>query len=161
VYYSFAAMKNRFVSIVFVALIFSLASCGVVDEKEKERTAITAALQKYLSERSGINLSAMNWEIKNLNTDRDNATVQVAFTAKQGGASMVMEYQMKKVNEVWTVQKSGLHGGEGMPVAPGATGTQDMPPASTTPGVLPPGHPPLAPDSKAPAKTPPAPKKSS
>jgi hypothetical protein len=146
-------MKRHFASIVFIALIFSLASCSVVDEKEKERAAITAALQKYLSERSGINLAAMNWEIKNLNTDRDNATVQVAFTAKQGGASMVMEYQMKKVSDVWTVQKSGLHGSQGMPVAPGAD--------ATPPGALPPGHPPLAPDSKAPAKTPPAPKKSS
>ena len=146
VYYIPPAMKSRFVSIIFVALIFSLASCGVVNENEQERAAITAALQKYLSERSGINLSAMTWEIKNLNRDRDNATVQVVFTAKQGGASMVMEYQMKKVNEAWTVQKSGLRGSEGMPV---------------TPGALPPGHPPISSDPKAPAKTPPPPKKPS
>jgi archaellum component FlaF (FlaF/FlaG flagellin family) len=148
-------MRKSSVCFALVVLIAALASCGVVSEQEKERAAITAALQKYLSERSGINLSAMNWEIKNLNRDRDTATVQVDFTAKQGGASMVMEYQMKKINNVWTVQKSGLHGGEGMPVTPGAGA------APAAPGALPPGHPPITPEPKAPAKTPPAPKKSS
>lgn len=148
-------MRKPIISFLLLVLVISIASCSAISEQEKERVAITSALQKYLSERSGINLSAMTWEIKNLNRDRDNATVQVSFTAKNGGASMVMEYQMKKVSDVWTVQKSGLHGSQGTPVNPGAEGT---PPA---PGALPPGHPPLAPDPKAPAKTPPAPKKSS
>jgi hypothetical protein len=154
-------MMKRSLCFVLVALLASLASCGVIGGKEKERAEITAALQKYLNERSGLNLSAMNWEINNLNTDRDIAKVQVTFTAKQGGASMVMEYQMKRENNLWTVQKSGLRGSEGMPVHPGAEAAPTMPPAGSGSGALPPGHPPLSPAPGAPAKTPGAPKKSS
>lgn len=154
-------MMKHSICFVLVALLASLASCGVIGEKEKERAEITAALQKYLNERSGLNLSAMNWEIKNLNTDRDTAKVQVTFTAKQGGASMVMEYQMKRENNLWTVQKSGLSGSEGMPAHPGAEAAPATPPAGSGSGALPPGHPPLTSQPPAPAKAQPAPKKSS
>ena len=150
-------MRRLSVYFVLFALIASLASCSVVEEKEKERAAIKDALQKYLSERSGINLSAMDWTIKNLNTDRDSATVQVIFTAKQSGASTIMDYQLLRVNGVWTVQKSGVHGGAAMPVEPG---TQASPPANGA-GTLPPGHPPISAQPKAPAKPSPPPKKPS
>jgi hypothetical protein len=154
-------MMKRSLCFVLVALLASLASCGVIGEKEKERAEITAALQKYLNERSGLNLSAMDWTIKELNTDRDTAKVQVTFTAKQGGASMIMEYQMKRENNLWTVQKSGLRGSEGMPVHPGAEAAPATPPAGSGSGALPPGHPPLTSQPPAPAKAQPAPKKSS
>ncbi len=103
----------------------------------------------------------MNWEIHDLNTDRDTASVKVTFTAKQGGASMIMEYQMKRENGVWTVQKSGLRNSEGMPAHPGAGAAPATPPAGTGTGALPPGHPPISPEPKAPAKAPATPKKSS
>ena len=154
-------MSKRQASCILVLLAASLASCGVVQEKERERTDITAAIQKYLNERSGLNLSAMDWKIKELNTDRDMASVQVTFTAKQGGASMVMEYQMKRENGVWTVLKAGPRGSEGMPAHPGAEAAPAAPPAGTGTGALPPGHPQLTPEPKTPAKTPAAPKKSS
>jgi len=154
-------MMKRLLCFVLIALIASLASCGVIGEKEKERAEITAALQKYLNERSGLNLSALNWEIKNLNTDRDSAKVQVNFTAKQGGASMVMEYQMKRENGLWTVQKSDARGSQGMPAHPGTEAAPTMPPAGSGSGALPPSHPPLSPAPGAPAKTPAVPKKSS
>ncbi|MBI3663526.1 MAG: hypothetical protein HY234_10830 [Acidobacteria bacterium] len=158
-------MMKRLTCSALVLLLASFAACSVVQEKEKERADITAALQKYLGERSGLNLSAMDWNIKELNVDRDNASVQVTFTAKQGGASMVMEYEMKRNGGVWTVLKSGPRGSIGMPAHPGA-GTEaapTMPPAGTGTGTgaLPSGHPPLTPEPKAPAKTPPPPKKSS
>lgn len=159
-------MMKRLASIVVVLLVASLASCGVVQEKEKERADITAALQKYLSERSGLNLSAMDWNIKELKVERENASVQVTFTAKQGGASMVMEYQMKRENNIWTVQKSGARSSPeapgGVPAHPpaGTEAAPAMPPAGTGTGALPPGHPPVNPQPKAPVKTPPTPKKS-
>jgi hypothetical protein len=154
-------MMKRAICFVLVALLASLASCGVIGEKEKERAEITAALQKYLNERSGLNLSAMNWEIKNLNTDRDSAKVKINFTAKQGAASMVMEYQLKRENGVWTVQKSDSRGTQGMPAHPGAEAAPATPPAGPGGGALPPGHPPLTSPPPAPAKAQPAPKKSS
>jgi len=154
-------MMKHLLCFVLVALLASLASCGVIGEKEKERAEITAALQKYLNERSGLNLSSMDWTIKELHTDRDTAKVQVNFTAKQGGASMIMEYQMKRENGVWTVQKSDARGSQGMPVHPGAEAAPAMPPAGSGSGALPSGHPPLTSQPPAPAKAQPAPKKSS
>ena len=154
-------MMKRTICFVLVASLASLAACGVVGEKEKERAEITAALQKYLNERSGLNLSAMNWQIQDLNTDRDIAKVKVNFTAKQGAASMVMEYQLKRENGVWTVQKSESRGTQGMPAHPGAEAAPAAPPAGTGTGALPPGHPPLTSPPPAPAKAQPAPKKSS
>ena len=154
-------MRKRFQVFVLILLVAVLPACSVISEKEKERADITAALQKYLSERSGLNLANMDWKITNLNTDRDTAAVQVTFTAKQGDATMVMEYQMKKVNGVWTVQKSGPRGGVGAPVHPGADAAPSMPPAGSGSGALPSGHPPVTAQPPAPAKAQPTPKKSS
>ena len=154
-------MMKRTICFVLVASLASLAACGVIGEKEKERAEITAALQKYLNERSGLNLSAMDWTIKELNTDRDTAKVKVNFTAKQGAASMVMEYQLKRENGVWTVQKSDSRGTQGMPAHPGAEEAAPAAPPAGAGGALPPGHPPLTSPPPAPAKAQPAPKKSS
>ena len=155
------SMTRQLLGFILVAAFVPLASCGLIGEGEKDRAEITAALQKYLNERSGLNLAAMDWKITELNTDRDNATVQVSFTTKQGNASMVMQYQMKRENNVWTVRKSGLRGSEGMPAHPGTQGNPTTPPPETGTGELPAGHPPINTEPKAPAKTPPAPKKSS
>ena len=154
-------MRKCYSFFILILLVAALPACSVIQEKEKERAEITAALQKYLSERSGLNLANMDWKIKELNTDRDTADVQVTFTSKQGGATMVMEYQMKQVNGVWTVQKSGPRGGVGVPVHPGADAAPSMPPAGSGTGALPPGHPPVTTQPPAPAKVQPAPKKSS
>ena len=152
-------MRKCFQLFILTLLVVALSACNVIQEKEKERADITAALQKYLSERSGLNLSAMDWKITNLNTDRDTANVQVTFVAKQGGATMVMEYQLKRESRVWSVQKSGLRGSEGMPAHPGADAAPAKPPEGS--GALPPGHPPVTSPPPAPAKAQPAPKKSS
>lgn len=154
-------MMKRALASLLILLVVALTACSVVGEKEKERAEITAALQKYLSERSGLNLSAMDWKITNLNTDRDTADVQVTFTTKQGGASMTMEYQMKRQNGVWAVQKVGPRGAPGTPVHPGADQTPTAPPAGSGTGALPPGHPPVTSQPPAPTKVQPPPKKSS
>ena len=154
-------MRKCFQLFVLTLLVFSLPACSVIQEKYKERAEITAAVQKYLNERSGLNLSAMDWRITNLNTDRASADARVTFTAKQGGATMVMEYQLKRENGVWSVQKSGLRGSEGMPAHPGADAAPAAPPAGSGAGALPPGHPPVTSSPPAPAKAQPTPKKSS
>ena len=148
-------MMKRLICFVLILLAVSIPACGVVQEKEKERAEITAALQKYLTERSGLNLSAMDWKIEELNTDRDTADLKVVFTSKQGGATMVMEYKLQRENGVWSVQKPAAPGGQ--PAHPGAEAPPTVPPGAGT-GAMPPGHPPLT--SPAPAKAQPAPKKS-
>jgi hypothetical protein len=151
---------KRFFPLAVIVLAFLAAGCSQFQQAEKERAAIESALQKYLSERSGLNLTAMNWEIKEFNTDRDRANLKVIFTAKEGGATMIMDYELRKENGVWAVKKGDSRGASGM-AHPGtdAGPTPAAPPAGA--GKLPPGHPPLTPQPQAPAKVPTAPKKSS
>ena len=153
-------MMKRLTAFVLLLLVASISACGVVQEKEKERAEITAALQKYLSERSGLNLSAMDWKIEELNTDRDTADLKVIFTSKQGAATMAIDYKLKRENGVWSVQKPVAPVGEGKPAHPGADAAPSMPPAGSGTGAMPPGHPPIT-SPPAPAKAQPAPKKSS
>lgn len=139
-------MRIRFLT-GWVILFLSLApACSFVQQKERDKEEIKAALTKYLNERSGLNLSAMTWEIKEFNQDRDRATVQLLFTSKQGGVQMPVTYELRKENNVWTVQRpSGSATPHGAAVPP----MPQMPSA----GELPSGHPPVggeAPPPKAP-----------
>jgi hypothetical protein len=126
---------------------------GFVEQKEKDKAEIRAALEKYLNERGTINLSAMTWEIEEFSQDRDRATVQVMFTSKQGGAQMPVTYELQKEKGVWKVQKSGST------AHPGTPSPQMQMPQVPSSGQLPPGHPAIsgspAPAGKSPAQNPP------
>jgi len=153
---------RRLSQFVLLPLIVSLAACSGsgVSEKERDRQEIRAAVDTYLKERPGLNLSAMDWEVKDYKAEGNRASAQVAFTAKAGGATMAMEYELTKERGVWRVNKTTSSGGMGSPHGmPGAGTPPAVPPAGM--GQLPPGHPPFTPDSKAPAKTPSPTKKSS
>ncbi len=146
--YCLAMIPRRILPVLFLA--GALAGCGalsVVEQKEHDKADIKAALEKYLNSASSINLSSMNWEIKEYNPDRDRAAVTVLFTAKQGGAQMSVNYELQKENGVWVVRKpaSGAHPGGAAPPVP--------------PGQLPPGHPSMG-TTAPPEKATPPPKKS-
>jgi uncharacterized protein YceK len=153
--YCFSAMRRPLL-LALVVVAVGLSGCstiGFVEQKEKDKAEVRAALEKYLNERGTINLAAMDWRIEEFSQDRDNATVQVIFTAKQGGAQMPVTYQLRKENGVWQVQKTP--GSSGHPgVMP-----QSAPPEVPSSGQLPTGHPAIG-GTPAPAKTPaPAPAK--
>jgi hypothetical protein len=124
---------------VLFAVTLLLAGCGMfstISEREKDRKDIEAALNKYLNEQRGLNMSAMSWDIKEFSQDRDRATVQVMFIAKENKeAQMPVTYELLRVNGVWTVQKPASGAGH-----PGLNPPQKASPQS---GELPPGHPPL------------------
>lgn len=154
-------MKNRFLitlTVVLALFAFGCGTLGFIGQKEKDKADIKAALEKYLNERAGLNMSAMNWEIKEFSQDRDRATVKVMFSSKQGGAQMPVTYELKKENGVWAVQRPS--GGGASPhgaAAPGAMPGGVMPPPQLpASGELPASHPPV---SKEPAKPAAPPKK--
>jgi hypothetical protein len=143
-------MRLRILSTILLTGVAVLCGCGVlgfVEQKERDKAAIRAAIEKYLNERGTINLSAMTWEISEFSQDRDRATVQVVFTSKQGGAQMPVTYEVRRENGVWAVKKSGssAHPGAAAPTPPA--------------GQLPPGHSDVGGSSGAQAPAPPPPKR--
>jgi hypothetical protein len=112
-----------------------------------DRAAIEAALNKYLSERGTINVSAMDVKVEDLKISGDRADAQVLFRTKQGEGEMRMAYVLTRQNNVWAVQapprsESGMpHGGVATPQSQGQT-------------ALPSGHPPVTTPAPPPTKKP-------
>jgi len=125
--------------LVFLGLALALlAACrgkppapsAVPPEKE-----LRPALDKYLASRSGLNLPAMDIEIKKASVQGNAAEALVEFRTKDGQGSMQMTYTFERQGHEWVVK--------------GAKGSSIGTPESETaqPGKLPAGHPP--PDSPA------------
>lgn len=138
---------RRFVSILVLLSVALAAGCStakVIREKEREKQAIRAALQKYLAEQSSLNLSALEMEVGNFTVDRDRAEVQMIFHAKQSGGTMEMTYSLQREGGVWVVKRARQESGSlGVGAAPGSAS-------------LPAGHPSVTKPGKAPAKNVPA-----
>jgi hypothetical protein len=115
--------------------------------QQADEPAIRAALETYLTQRSGLNLSGMDVIIKSVKTEGDHAEAQVEFHAKQGDAQMQMTYDFVRQGNAWVVQKSSGAAGSGHPPIP-----EGMPPAGA--GALPPGHPPVHGEGNPPAAPP-------
>jgi hypothetical protein len=105
-----------------------------------DQDAIRASIDKRLSGLAGLNLSAMDREVKQISVNGDHATAQVEFRLKQGNGSMQVEYALERQGWEWTVTNSQPGGGQsphfGM-----------MPPNPTSPdsggNSMPQGHPPV------------------
>jgi hypothetical protein len=106
-------------------LILLLSITGGCKQKEvSDEDAIRASIEKHLSETQGLNLSAMDKNVRQISIIGDHANVRVEFRLKQGDARMEIEYAMQKQVGDWKVLSS-------TPVAgPGAQ-----------PGMPPPGAP--------------------
>ena len=109
-----------------------------------DRSAIEAALTKYLNERGTIKLDAMDMKIEDLKIAGDRADAQVMFRTKQGQGEMRMAYVLARQNGEWVVQPS--------PRSPAGAPHEGvaMPQGDTA---LPSGHPSVAAPE---AQTPPA-----
>ena len=139
--------------------IFSLVFAGGCKKQVGDQEAIRASIDKHLSGRSDLNMAAMDHQVKQVSIDRDQATAQVEFRLKQGGAPMQVDYALQRRDGVWTVLKGQPVGGPNAhpamdqppPNAPGSTPTTlpsfsdilKKQPASGS-GSLPPGHPPIS-----------------
>ncbi len=136
--------KTLLIALLVCLLAAILAIVRYAPQKRQDDAAIRTALQNYLSQKSGLNMAAMDMDIKSVKTEGDHATAQVEFRAKQGGGAMQMTYQFERQGDAWVVQGSSGTAGSGHPAIPEG----GMPPSGQ--GGLPAGHPPISPMPAAP-----------
>jgi hypothetical protein len=150
-------VKNSIRSSALILALGLLAACSKAPGDDE---AIRAAILKHLSDRGGLNMAAMDVEVKQVTLNGDQAEAQVLFHVKQGGETMQVAYTLQKTQGTWVVGHSQPAGGQiahppmdkPAPGSPTAGATPDFPaldkfkkPAPTAaPGALPPGHPPVS-----------------
>jgi hypothetical protein len=141
--------RRLFVSLAILVAI-AIAGCGRSQAPAPggDEVALRAALENYLSERTGLNLPAMDIVFEDVKVEGDTAHAQVEFRTKDGQGAMQMGYAFERKDGVWTVKGAEASGmSTGHPV-PGAAPAPDS-------GQLPAGHPPIAQPEKAqPSKRP-------
>jgi len=115
--------------------LFAVACKSKTDEKE----AIRAGVIKHLAALNMLNLNNMDVKVTQTTVNGNQAQAQVEIRATGGDPSsnaMQIGYSLEKRGEEWVVLKStGMSGGMQHP------GPGEGPPAGTTPGAMPPGHP--------------------
>jgi hypothetical protein len=129
-------MKRGFLAALLgVTVLFAVACKSKTDEKE----AIRAGVIKHLAALNMLNLNNMDVNVTQATVNGNQAQAQVEIRAKGGdssGNAMQIGYALEKRGEEWVVLKStGMGGGMQHP------GPGEAPPAGTTPGAMPPGHP--------------------
>lgn len=107
-------------SLVSSVLLVSLVCLGCnsntgpvrseAQKQEDANAAVKAGIEKYLKERSGLNLNAMTWELKEVKFEGEKATANVHFVAKEGGGEMTVPYTLQKTGAEWVVQKQPASG---------------------------------------------------
>ena len=108
-------------------------------KQANDQDAIRASIDKHLNETAGLNLSAMDREVKQISVNGNHASAQVEFRLKEGGdARMEIEYTLERQGKQWTVLKSEPAGGGSS--QPGGQAPSNAPDIGG--GSLPPGHPP-------------------
>ena len=102
--------KARILVVCLVGLV--APGCGVFDnlrQDKRDHEAIQAALDKYLA--THLDLSTVNVENEEFNTDRDHAEIIIEITAKQGGAESKRKYTLDREAGVWMVKTDKLFSG--------------------------------------------------
>jgi hypothetical protein len=104
-----------------------------------DQDAIRASIEKHLSAVSGLNLSAMDREVKQVSITGDHADAVVDFRLKDGSTGMQVAYTLDRKDGAWNVVDSKPMG---MPDVPGMGGAPMGAPGSGN-NSMPAGHPPL------------------
>ena len=100
---------NRWIwTCAMVFLCIPFAGCK---KQANDQDAIRASIEKRLSGRADLNMSAMNREIKQISVKGDHATAQVEFRLKGGDARMEIEYILERQGKEWAVLNSQPMGG--------------------------------------------------
>lgn len=139
-------MSRRLLLAFALLAILAAAGCsrGPTPAASAEEAALRAALEKYLSARTGLNLPAMDIAFHKITVEGDTASAEVEFTTRDGQGAMRMGYAFERTGGVWKVkgaQASGISTDHPVPGSGAAI------PES---GTLPPGHPPIAQPPKQP-----------
>jgi hypothetical protein len=121
------------------AAVFVCVLATGCKKQANDQDAIRVSIDKHLKETAGLNLSAMDREVKGISVNGNHASAQVEFRLKQGGdGRMEIEYTLERQGNQWAVLK-------GVPIGVGNShpAGQDPPSAPKTGGdSLPPIHPP-------------------
>jgi len=151
---------------LLVPLLVLALVCGC-GKGRSDSEAMRGAIRQHLLGLKTLNLSAMDFDIDNVSMQGSQAHVQVTFRPKTGappGAGMQVAYLLEKRGSDWSVVKTESVGGMISHPAQGAdphtqsdssVAPGNMPnfrdlvsPSAANPGTsLPPGHPPVNPDS--------------
>lgn len=136
-----------------LALICSLLLAGCKKDIQNE-AAVKAGIMKYLATRQG--LAEMDVSVSSVSFQKGEADAVVHFQAKGNSnpaEGLDMKYTLVQQGNAWVVKgrtgDGAGHGSGAMGAPHGAT----MPPMvspNSTPGALPPGHPPVSGQSPAP-----------
>jgi hypothetical protein len=144
-------------SVCLAVLVLGLSFlCGCTKARSDEE-AIRAAIAKHLTERGGLNMAAMDMNLKQVTITGNKAQAQVEFRLKQSGGGMLVAYTLERVQGSWVVGHGRPSGGEishppmdqPPPATPGAGASFDFssmdkfkkPVSSSAAGTLPPVHP--------------------
>lgn len=120
-------------------LLLTVAACNRAPESKE---AIREGIVEHISKNSGLDAASMDIVVESVKFEGNRAAAMVSFKPKSSpDAGMSMNYTLERSGKKWIVQKTAGsgHGATSTPVAPAD-------------GALPPGHPPVAPQTEAPTK---------
>jgi hypothetical protein len=129
-------MKRGILATLLGAALLFAAACK---SKPNDNEAIRQGVMKHLTALNMLNMTNMDVKITQATVNGNQAQAQVEIRSKAGdpnAAPMQIGYALEKRGEEWVVLKStGMGGGMQHP------GPGEAPPAGSTPGAMPPGHP--------------------
>ncbi len=129
-------MKRGFLAVLLGAMVLFGVGCK---PRGDEKEAIRAGVIKHLAALNMLDMSKMDVNVTQATINGNQAQAQVEIRAKgadSAGNAMQIGYAMERHGAEWVVLKStGMGGGIQHP------GPGEAPPAGTTPGAMPPGHP--------------------
>ena len=129
-------------------VVLALSACN---RAPADREAVRKGLMEHLSKNAGLDMSAVDLEIKDLRFEGNEAKAEVAFKPKSTpDQGMSMNYTLERRGQDWVVKgRASGHGGAAGGMAPQQPSANPLPPghppagSDTKAGDLPPGHPPV------------------
>ncbi len=129
-------MKRGILASLLAATLFFAVACK---PKTDDKDAIRSGVIKHLAALNMLNMNAMDVKVTQATVNGNQAQAEVEIRSKGGdpnAAPMQIGYSLEKRGEEWVVLKStGMGSGMQHP------GPGEAPPAGSTPGAMPPGHP--------------------
>lgn len=97
-----------------LGLAAALIAAGACKKQQTDKDAIRAGILQHLSGVGGLNLGAMDMDIRSVTVNGNQAHAEVEFKPKGSGpqgAGMQVSYNLEKRDGAWVVQKTQPMGG--------------------------------------------------
>lgn len=99
---------------VAIAILATLLLAGACKKQQSDTEAIRAGIMQHLSGVGGLNLGAMQMDIRSVSINGSQAHAEVEFRPKTGappGTGMQVAYNLEKRDGAWVVLKTQAAGG--------------------------------------------------